>query len=251
MKEQHLSRGELSFMKLNLERIPSGAKPTSTNIYCREMLRKHTCLKEELHHSRRYMHMLLYEQHTAHSRDWDDGVVSPCKKKKNHSTSQHFLDERRQHKIWKNCSWTHWAWLSVACPASAITLIFLTKCITVVLKLNTDISFQTKWCAEAAGEVPDMKSADLKAQCGAYFSGPELDFLRVETWDLSSGIVSVNTSICYTYQRRWILFWTTVTSVLLVESQFTRKECSGLKSQPISNLLRMPYYWSSRVLISD
>ncbi len=35
----------------------------------REMLRKHTCVKEGLHHSRRYTHMLLYEQHAAHSRD--------------------------------------------------------------------------------------------------------------------------------------------------------------------------------------
>lgn len=186
----------------------------------REMLRKHTCLKEELHHSRRYMHMLLYEQHTAHSRD--DGVVSSCKKKSQHITTLPGW-KKTQHKIWKNCSCSHWAWMSVACLASAKTWLFLTKCITVVLKLNTDISFKTKWCSEAAREFPDMRSAGLKGQCGAEFSGPELDFLRVETWDLSSGIVSVNKSICYTYQRRWILIWTTVTFVLLVESQFHKE----------------------------
>ncbi len=152
----------------------------------REMLRKHTCVKEGLRHSRRYMHMLLYEQHAADSRDWLMGLCPPEKQKnkKKHSTSQqHFLDERRQHKIWKNCSWTHLAWMSVACPASAKTWISLTKCITVVLKLNTDISFQTKWCAEA-GEIPDMRSADLKWQCGAYFLAQNWTFfgLKPEIW---------------------------------------------------------------------
>lgn len=56
MKEQHLSRGELSFMKLNFERIPLGAKPTSTNIYCIErdaekthLLKRRAASQQEIH----------------------------------------------------------------------------------------------------------------------------------------------------------------------------------------------------------
>ncbi len=78
----------------------------------REMLRKHTCVKEGLHHSRRYTHMLLYEQHAADSRDWLMGLHPFVKKTAHHNhTSWRKEDNIKSGRTAAGHTWPECLWL--------------------------------------------------------------------------------------------------------------------------------------------